>query len=193
MCYQLGELFRYVSQDENTPTTLADEMAHIERYITFMKWRYEDNLSSHILQSGPLEQISIARLSLQPLVENCFTHGFKGAFPPYTIRIDCGCSETGWHFCIADSGCGFSQEQIELISREIFKVDDVLRTRQGYEQLKSQNMAILNLYIRLKLQYGQKLWFEILRDEELGGALVKIVVEYDRKEELPRDTGGDHR
>ena len=61
------------------------------------------------------------------------------------------------------------------------------------EQLKSQNMAILNLYIRLKLQYGQKLWFEILRDEELGGALVKIVVEYDRKEELPRDTGGDHR
>lgn len=193
MCYQLGELFRYVSQDENTPTTLADEMAHIERYITFMKWRYEDNLSSHILQSGPLEQISIARLSLQPLVENCFTHGFKGAFPPYTIRIDCGCSETGWHFCIADSGCGFSQEQIDHISREIFKVDDVLRTRRGYEQLKSQNMAILNLYIRLKLQYGQKLWFEILRDEELGGALVKIVVEYDRKEELPHDTGGDHR
>jgi two-component system sensor histidine kinase YesM len=115
-------------------------------------------------------------------VENCFTHGFAGAFPPYSIRIDCRCSEKGWHFIIADSGCGFSQEKIHQISQEIFMVDDVLRTHRGYEKLKSQNMAILNLYIRLKLQYGEKLWFEIIRDEELGGALVKIVTEYDRKE-----------
>lgn len=182
MCYQLGELFRYVSLEETAQTTLADELDHISRYIDFMKWRYEENLHSEIHIEGDLSQIPIARLSLQPLVENCFTHGFAGAFPPYSIRIDCRCSEKGWHFIIADSGCGFSQEKIHQISQEIFMVDDVLRTHRGYEKLKSQNMAILNLYIRLKLQYGEKLWFEIIRDEELGGALVKIVTEYDRKE-----------
>lgn len=182
MCYQLGELFRYVSSEETARTTLADELDHISRYIDFMKWRYEENLHSEICIEGDLSQIPIARLSLQPLVENCFTHGFAGAFPPYSIRVDCKCSEKGWHFMIADSGCGFSQEKIHQISQEIFLVDDVLRTHRGYEKLKSQNMAILNLYIRLKLQYGEKLWFEILRDEELGGALVKIVTEYDRKE-----------
>lgn len=182
MCYQLGELFRYVSLEETAQTTLADEMEHISRYIDFMKWRYEENLHSEIHIEGDLSQIPIARLSLQPLVENCFTHGFAGAFPPYRIRIDCSSSEKGWHFIIADSGCGFSKEKIYQISQDIYMVDDVLRTHRGYEKLKSQNMAILNLYIRLKLQYGEKLWFEIIRDEELGGALVKIVTEYDRKE-----------
>lgn len=182
MCYQLGELFRYVSLEDTAQTTLADELEHISRYIDFMKWRYEDNLHSEICIEGDLSQIPIARLSLQPLVENCFTHGFRGAFPPYSIRINCKCSEKGWHFIIADSGCGFSQEKIHQISQDIFMVDEVLRTHRGYEKLKSQNMAILNLYIRLKLQYGEKLWFEIIRDEELGGALVKIVTEYDRKE-----------
>lgn len=182
MCYQLGELFRYVSLEETAQTTLADELDHISRYIDFMKWRYEENLHSEICMEGDLSQIPIARLSLQPLVENCFTHGFAGAFPPYSIHIDCKCSEKGWHFIIADSGCGFSQEKISQISQDIFMVDDVLRTHRGYEKLKSQNMAILNLYIRLKLQYGEKLWFEIIRDESLGGALVKIVTEYDRKE-----------
>lgn len=157
-------------------------MEHISRYIDFMKWRYEENLHSEIHIEGNLSQIPIARLSLQPLVENCFTHGFAGAFPPYRIRIDCSSSEKGWHFIIADSGCGFSKEKIYQISQDIYMVDDVLRTHRGYEKLKSQNMAILNLYIRLKLQYGEKLWFEIIRDEELGGALVKIVTEYDRKE-----------
>lgn len=182
MCYQLGELFRYVSLEETAQTTLADELEHISRYIDFMKWRYEDNLHSEIHIAGDLSRIPIARLSLQPLVENCFTHGFSGAFPPYSIRIDCQSSETGWHFIIADSGCGFSRETVHRISQDIFAVDDVLRSHRGYEKLRSQNMAILNLYIRLKLQYGEKLWFEILRDEALGGALVKIVTEYDRKE-----------
>lgn len=182
MCYQLGQLFRYVSQEETAQTTLADELEHISRYIDFMKWRYEDNLRSEIHIEGDLSRIPIARLSLQPLVENCFTHGFAGAFPPYSIRIDCGCGDKGWYFLIADSGCGFSRETVHRISQDIFQVDAVLRSHRGYEKLKSQNMAILNLYIRLKLQYGEKLWFEILRDETLGGALVKIVTQYDRKE-----------
>lgn len=184
MCYQLGELFRYVSQEETTQTTLADELGHITRYLDFMKWRYEDNLETKITIDGDLSQIPIAKLSLQPLVENCFAHGFKGTFPPYALHIDCRCSQAGWHFLISDNGIGFSQETIDRISQEIFAVDRVLRTHKGYEKLKSQNMAILNLYIRLKTQYGEKLWFEIIRDEELGGALVKIVVEYARKERM---------
>jgi len=177
MCHQLGELFRYAST-ENANTTLADELQHISLYIDFMKWRYEDKLHSEIHLSGPLEEIPITRVSLQPLVENCFTHGFKGAFAPYYLNISCECSEAGWHFFIRDNGCGFDRKTVEKISSEISKIDTVLENHEGYEKLKSQDSAILNLYIRLKLQYGDALRFEILRDKELGGALVKIVVEW---------------
>ena len=178
MCHQLGELFRYTSS-ENTTTTLADELKHIALYIDFMKWRYEDKLHSRIDLSGPLETISITKVSLQPLVENCFTHGFKGAFAPYHLIIDCGCDEGGWHFFIRDNGCGFDKKTVEKISEEISVIDNVIKSRSGYEQLKTGDSAILNLYIRLKLQYTDALTFEIQRDKEYGGAFVSIVVRYD--------------
>ena len=192
MCYELGELYRYVSQEETAETTLEDEISHIVRYLGFMKYRYENNLQSEILQDGDLSRIPIARLSLQPMVENCFTHAFKGVVAPYRVRIDCRCSERGWHFMIADNGNGFSEEKIKEISHDIFAADDILKARRGYDKLKSGNMAILNLYIRLKTQYGEQLWFEILRDEQLGGALVKVVVEYGREESTDEASGGDN-
>lgn len=192
MCYELGELYRYVSQEDTAETTLADEISHIVRYLGFMKYRYENNLQSEILLDGDLSRIPIARLSLQPMVENCFTHAFKGVVAPYRVRIDCRCSERGWHFMIADNGNGFSEEKIKEISHDILAADDILKARRGYEKLKSRNMAIMNLYIRLKTQYGEHLWFEILKDEQLGGALVKVEVEYERKESTNEASGGDN-
>ena len=177
MCHQLGELFRYTSMESPT-ATLAEEMAHISLYIDFMKWRYEDKLHSEIRLSGPLEEITVTRVSLQPLVENCFTHGFKGAFAPYKLEIDCGCDPRGWHFFIRDNGCGIDRKTVEEISDSIATIDRVIKEQKGYDQLKTGDSAILNLYIRLKLQYGDALRFEIRRDKDFGGAFVSIVVEW---------------
>ena len=45
-------------------------------------------------------------------------------------------------------------------------------------------MAILNIYTRLKLQYKEALSIEIIQDSILKGALVKIVVDNRREEQL---------
>lgn len=179
MCYQLGELFRY-SSGGNTAVKLSEELGYMKTYLQFMKYRYEDNFSFEIDSQGDGDSIEISRMSLQPLVENCFTHAFKSIAPPYQMKVVCIVSENGWKFEVSDNGVGFSQEQIDIISEEIFKIDRILQQKRGYENLKSKDMAILNIYIRLKLRYAEKMYFEIVRDEELQGARVRIVVDYNR-------------
>lgn len=180
MCYQLSELFRY-SSNPNATVTLKNELDYIATYLNFMKWRYEDNLTFSLELEGDLIQYDIARLSLQPLVENSFAHGFKAIYPPYKLKIVCKAEEKNWSFCVSDNGIGFSNEKIQEISQEIAKIDAILLENQGYEELKTKEMAILNIYIRLKLQYKEALYFRITKDEQLKGAKVMIVVNCERK------------
>ena len=180
MCYQLSELFRY-SSNPNATVSLKNELDYIAVYLDFMKWRYEDNLTFSMETEGDLSQFEIARLSLQPLVENSFAHGFKAIYPPYELKITCKAEAHGWNFCVSDNGIGFSEEKIHEISEEIAKIDAILLENQEYEELKTKEMAILNIYIRLKLQYKEALYFRITRDQELNGAKVMIVVNYERK------------
>lgn len=175
MCYQLSELFRYTSSEEET-VTLKQEIQYIQIYMDFMKWRYEDNFLYEIQEQGNTEEIRIPKLTLQPLVENTFTHAFKQNFPPYRERISVLAEENGWTFEIADSGLGFSDEKYQKIMEHMSMVDHALSEKHNYELLKTEDMAILNIYIRLKLQYKEAVSVSILRDKDLGGALIRICV-----------------
>lgn len=180
MCFQLSELFRY-SSSQNSQVLIENELAYITTYLNFMKWRYEDNFSYEIRKTGDISRISIAKQSLQPLVENAFTHGFSETYPPYKLVIYCEVNDHGWKFIVSDNGMGFPEDKIREISDEIFKIDDILLVNHEYDALDTKNMAILNIYVRLKLQYKEALCFEIIRDQELGGAKVAITVDNERK------------
>lgn len=182
MCYQLSELFRY-SSSHNSQVSLENELEYITTYLNFMKWRYEDNFSYEIRKTGDISRICIAKQSLQPLVENAFTHGFSKIYPPYRLVIRCEADDNGWSFVVSDNGMGFSEDKIHEISMEIFKIDDILLENHDYNALSTKNMAILNIYVRLKLQYKEALYFEIIRDQELNGAKVLICVDYTRGKE----------
>lgn len=184
MCYQLSELFRYTSSEQTEQVTLLDELQNIKIYLEFMKWRYEDNFNFEINQKGNLNQINMVRLVLQPLVENSFLHGFKKAYPPYQIKIWCDSDENGWSFTIADSGGGFEDKSLRKLNAEIEEINKIFSSKQGYSRLRSKDMAMLNLYIRLKLQYKNTLNLIITSDRELAGARVTIAVVYNKTEIL---------
>ena len=176
MCWQLSDLFRYTSRNQST-VTLKDEMDYLETYLAFMKWRYEENFTYDIQEEGDLCSVMISRMIFQPLAENCFTHGFKKSLPPYRLRVRCLLNEDRWVFEAADNGIGFEDEVLDEIQRNLEKIDGILTSRKNYEELKTQNMAILNIYIRMKLKYGDGFTLELGKDTVLGGANVRISVE----------------
>lgn len=180
MCFQLSELFRYVSEDEPEIVTLQEEMDHVKIYLSFMKFRYENNFQYECIANGNLADAQVRRLVFQPLVENCFQHGFTTIHQPFKIFTKCIVDENGWEFVVEDNGSGFDRDVLRKIHKKIMKIDHVFMTGNNYESLKANNMAIINVYIRLKFMYREKANFFIENDSQLGGARVSIVVKGDK-------------
>lgn len=178
MCYQLSELFRYTSE-QNTHVTLLREIEYLETYLAFMKWRYEDHFIFKVEKEGDLEAITIPRMIFQPLAENAFTHGFKTSRPPYHLRVLCRVTEDGWTFEIEDNGSGFSEDKLSEIQKQMQKIDVIMNENKNYAELKTEDMAILNIYIRMKLKYRQKFQMQLSNKRVEKGAYIQISVVHD--------------
>lgn len=116
MCQEFSSMMRYITSSKQT-VTLIEELRHTENYLNFMKLSNEDNFSYRIHTAPELYSLAIPKMSIQPLVENSFKHGFKSTLPPWNISIQCTCVQNqGWEIIIEDNGCGFAEETIQAIT-----------------------------------------------------------------------------
>ena len=176
MCCQLSDIFRYVSADEPRQVPLTEELRHAQIYLNFMKWRFEDNFSYECTTHGDTDSHTVNRLIFQPLLENSFRHGYKGIEPPFRMRTICIANESGWSFSVEDNGEGFSAEAREKLFTTFHHIDEILDEGRNYQRLQPSNMAIVNIYLRLKLLYHENARIEISNDSALGGAHINITV-----------------
>lgn len=160
MCFELSELFRFTSGDPENDVSLAEEMKVVAHYLDFMKYRYEEKLIIRITSEGDLQNITIPRLILQPLVENCFIHGFKKVAPPFRINLDCRVTGQSWEVRLADNGGGIDQERLQAIREKIATINEAFFRQKDLAMLKTDDMAIINIYIRLLLKYGGRVVFD---------------------------------
>ena len=173
MCSQLGDLFRYVSSGGNQ-ATMEQELENAEKYLTFMKYRYMDELSYRIERSGD-ETVMVPKLILQPVMENCFKHGFSNMEPPYRVGIRYTCQDGKWMAEVSDNGEGFPENAGELfLGREAGREDKDHTDRAGsIPDVSGEHMALRNIYVRLHAMYGSSMIFE-LENGENGGAVVRL-------------------
>ena len=174
MCVELSELLRYAGSDTGKHVDIQTELENLENYLKCMKWRYEDNLEYRIEVEGKTNVDFIPKLTFQPHAENSFAHGFSNTLPPYKIQVNCAVSENGWIFTLKDNGCGISDERLLEIQTAIDNVDFIFEESKAYTELRTENMAILNIYMRLKQEYGRKVCFTVKSKE--NGTEIKIEV-----------------
>ena len=172
MCTQLSTLFRY-SYSNDAVSTVGSEISNITTYMEFMKNRYLDELQYKIIYNKNLQDNLIPKLLLQPLIENCFTHGFKSIKPPLYIGVDCEIEGNQWSIRVTDNGGGFSEKKRKEINEQISKIDDDFRDNVYGISIDTKNQALLNVYIRLKAMYGDKAMMSISNSEK-GGTVIEI-------------------
>jgi len=172
MCSQLSDIFRYAS-DGGFDSTLEAEMDNVDNYLKFMKFRYLDDLHFTIDRCDELEKIQVPKLILQPIIENSFQHGFHMVEPPYDIRMVCVVSDGKWYVEITDNGGGFMEEDLERIASQKQKIDSLFAAREQGAEFDTQNMALLNVYTRLKIKYQDDVVFFVKNRQERG-AIVRI-------------------
>ena len=78
ICNQFAQMLRYSTDTRSQTATMAEEIEFVRSYLMLAKARYEDNLEFFIDVPENLGDITVPRLTLQPLVENALNHGFDG-------------------------------------------------------------------------------------------------------------------
>jgi two-component sensor histidine kinase len=107
MIAALGNLLRRSLSDAQTPEiTLADEVALLEDYLAIMRGRFEDRLTVELDIAADCRAMLVPSLILQPLVENCFRHGFSADHANLRIRVTAAARDGRLAIAIADNGAG---------------------------------------------------------------------------------------
>lgn len=151
LCQNISDILRYISSDSDQMVYLRDEVKHTKSYLECMKLRYDNELNYNINIPEDMMEYKIPKLCLQLIVENAikFSTKKKG---PWTINIDGLVTSQYWELHITDNGPGFSPEALDILQKEIEKIDQT-----GFlPNLEINGMGLMNIYIRFKLLYNGK-------------------------------------
>lgn len=154
ICMNLTQMFRYIAAEDCKGVKMFEEIRHVERYVEIMKERFPETAA---VIDIPLEELGclIPKLTIQPLVENAFKYCNRKK--PW-ICVKGSVTEDGrWQVEVQDNGNGFSRGKIREIMekcRESMKEEKTLSNQ-------IDGMGLVNVYIRLKLFYGDSMIYEI--------------------------------
>ena len=96
--------------------TVRDEQSVLESYIYIMQFRYMDSFEVDMNLSPGILDCKVPKLILQPIVENCITHGFDNLGDRLgRITVTGTIQEGNLVFEITDNGKGMDQDTIQRI------------------------------------------------------------------------------
>lgn len=169
MCEDLSMLLRYIASGNSAMVTIEEELKHTISYMNLIKVKYEERIQFRLEIEDKMKEIKVPKLMIQPLVENSVKYGLN-VTPPWIIGIYGICKNGYWYLEVKDNGTGFSDEYLDNFRKEAKGISDENRP---IPELEVNGMGILNLYLRLWLLYGDKMFFEI-GNHALGGAQITI-------------------
>lgn len=161
MVGQLGEMLRSNLLFSNKQKlTLREELQYIQNYLVLQQIQNESDFQYTInADDDILDLYYLPKLSLQPIVENCITHGFRGRKEPGRITIDVWEDMDGVFCRIADNGCGFDAQA--------YFANAPRAAGRGAPQ-GGNHIALCNIQERLHMRYGPSYGLTIDSAPELG-------------------------
>lgn len=166
MVMALSKLFQLGLNNGKELTTIKKELLHVEQYLSLQQRCYENLFEFRIEapQDEEIQQHSILKVLLQPLVENAILHGFKNKQDGGVIVVRLELIEDRLVFTIQDNGHGMDEGTLQSI-------------REAAES--SDSYALHNIVERLRLYYENEAGMTI--DSVLGvGTKVTVVIPWDR-------------
>lgn len=163
----LAKMFRMALSTRTIPNQIRDEIDYAENYLKLQNMRFQDCFFLKVDLDERIKEAYIISLVLQPIIENCIEHGFKGQGTPLHIMISgIVTDEKNILLRICDDGKGISKERMDEINDRILlaESDKLSLEPEG----KKTSIGLKNIAERIKLQYGNRYYLKITRSDSQG-------------------------
>ncbi|MEH7375811.1 sensor histidine kinase, partial [Neobacillus drentensis] len=160
MSFSLGKLLRYNLNNHSSTVSFREEVNFCEMYLQIQKFRFEDRFEYMFDIPQWVMELEMVKFSLQPLVENCFVHGFGPNTRKLKIVISAfRHSESSVVIRISDTGEGIKDHILEEIKK---RMDFKTATSDG------KNIGIVNVHQRIHYLFGPEYGITIQSEQGSG-------------------------
>lgn len=168
ICNKLSSMLRYVSSYKDSTVFLEKEILHVRDYLDLMKVRYEEFLMYRCDVDPGALNIEVPKLIVQPIVENCFLHGFKNSLPPYNVDIKIHRDQNTLRILVTDNGEGFTEQYIESFENKLVFYKNRFDTNEYVHSTELGGLGLFNIYLRLRLRYQDNVQMKIGNNRDKG-------------------------
>lgn len=168
ICDKLSSMLRYVSSYRDSTVMLEKEVQHVNNYMDLMKVRYEEFLTYCCDIAPEALSVEVPKLIVQPIVENCFLHGFKNSLPPYRVGIRIEKKKNCLEIRVTDNGEGFTPQYIEDFKKKLELYKNQFDVNEYVHSTELGGLGLFNIYLRLRLRYQDGVQMQIGNNREKG-------------------------
>ncbi len=158
----LSKIMRYSLNMKDDIVPLTQEVQHVKDYLALQKQRFGEQLQYELHIQPELEDIFVPKMILQPIVENCFKHGFDQQIETALIRLEAQLQDDEIvRIHISDNGKGMNNEQVTKLQRELLE-------QLPADAKQGESIGLKNIYDRLQIYYNYEAKMSIASDETSG-------------------------
>ncbi len=160
--YQLSKVIKYALTTPTVDVTLKEELVYLKAYLEIQSIRFDNNAITYFDIDDSVYSIKVFKMLLQPVLENCFSHGRRGDGQKIVIKIKIIDNGDYIYFSVIDNGRGMSK-------------DNLIKLRHRINDSNSKSIGLTNLNRRLLLRYGVDSGL-VIRSKIGMGTIVKFVI-----------------
>lgn len=142
MVVAFANLMRYSINYGNSKVPMQTDISYVKDYLMLQKMRFNRRLSYSIRIDEEILTYQLPKLLIQPVVENCLTHGIENV-ERLEINILGKKVDGDIELVISDNGCGMKSDRLADI-RRLLTTEDAMPSHIG----------LYNIQRQIKLLYG---------------------------------------
>lgn len=164
MIKRLTRSFQRMIRYRQEWVTVAEEVGYIKDFLTVQQYRFGPEFQYTLDIDPAVLEWKIPKLVIQPFVENACLHGIEGSDQLGKVEITLRPEGQKLNCVVKDNGIGMTAERLRGLWADI-----------KAEEPQEGNIAIRNIYRRLKLYYGDD--FDLLIESAEGqGTTITLII-----------------
>lgn len=158
-----SSMMRYNMQLSNELVTLKEELTNVKHYLKIQQSRFDRQIIVDYNINEEVDPYLVPKLSLQPIVENCFKHGFKNNDAIWQIKIAAYVEKKQLMVIVKDNGIGIDADRLSELRTMLEETGD---------RLLNEHLGLPNIESRIKLHFGNQYGIFVNSQQNSGFSVV---------------------